>query len=91
MTRNIKSSPEGELKSLFTPLCKLFIGTLDVVAAADEMAGAFAVVDAGSGIVVSLGHTALFHHRVRQRDGRQQAAGIGVDGICKDLLRCARF
>ena len=58
MARNIKSSPEGELKSLFTPLCKLFIGTLDVVAAADEVAGAFAVVDAGSGIVVSLGHAA---------------------------------
>ena len=65
VARNIKSSPEGELKSLFTPLCKLFIGTLDVVAAADEVAGAFAVVDAGSGIVVSLGHAALFHHRVR--------------------------
>ena len=65
---------------------KLFIGTLDVVAAADEVAGAFAVVDAGSGIVVSLGHAAFFHHRVRQRDSRQQAPGVGMNGICKKFL-----
>ena len=48
------------------------------------VAGALGIVDAGSGIVISLSHAALFHHRVRQRNGRQQAPGVGVDGT--DLL-----
>ena len=52
------------------------------MAAADEVAGAFAVVDAGSGVVVRLCHAALLDHGVGQRDGGQQAAGVGVDGIC---------
>ena len=50
------------------------------------VAGALGIVDAGSGIVISLSHAALFHHRVRQRNGRQQAPGVGVDGMLKDLL-----
>ena len=61
------------------------------MAAADEVAGAFAVVDAGSGIVVSLGHAALFHHRVRQRDSRQQAPGVGMNGVRKNFFRGTRF
>ena len=55
------------------------------------VAGALGIVDAGGGIVISFRHAALFHHRVRQRNGRQQAPGVGVDGVLKDLLGGARF
>ena len=64
---------------LFTPLGKFFIRALDVVAALHMVAGALGIVDAGGGIVISFRHAALFHHRVRQRNGRQQAPGVGVD------------
>ena len=50
------------------------------------VAGTQAVIDAGGGVIVGLGHAALFHNRVGQRDGRQQAPGVGVDGMLKDLL-----
>ena len=56
------------------------------MAALDMVAGALGVVDAGGGVVVGLGHAALFHHRVRQRDGRQQTPGVGVDGMLEDLI-----
>ena len=65
---------------LFTPLGKFFIRALDVVAALHMVAGALGIVDAGSGIVISLSHAALFDHRVRQRNGRQQAPAPGC--IC---------
>ena len=50
------------------------------------VAGALGIVDAGSGIVISLSHAALFDHRVRQRNGRQQAPGVRVDGVLENLL-----
>ena len=50
------------------------------------VAGTQAVIDAGGGVIVGLGHAALFHNRVGQWDGRQQAPGVGVDGMLKDLL-----
>ena len=75
----------------FTPFCKLFVGALDIVAAAHMVIGALVVIDAGSGVVVGLSHTAFFHHRIRQRDGRQQAAGVGVDGILEDLFGRTRL
>ena len=76
----------GFLLVLFTPLGKLLVGALDVVAALHMVAGALRIVDAGGGVVVALGHTALLDHRVRQRDGRQQAPGVGMDGMLEDLL-----
>ena len=45
----------------FTPFCKLFVGALDVVAAAHKVIGALVVIDAGSGVVVGLSYTALLH------------------------------
>ena len=68
------------------PLGKLCVCALDVVAARNMVAGTQAVIDAGGGVIVGLGHAALFHNRVGQRDGRQQAPGVGVDGMLKDLL-----
>ena len=53
--------------------------------------GALVVIDAGSGVVVGLSHAALLHNGVRQRDGRQQAAGVGVDGILEDLFGRTRL
>ena len=55
------------------------------------MVGALGVVDAGSGVVIRLCHAALLDHGVGQRDGGQQAAGVGVDGIFKNLFRGARL
>ena len=49
----------------FTPFCKLFVGALDIVAAAHMVIGALVVIDAGNGVVVGLSHAAFFHHRVR--------------------------
>ena len=68
------------------PLGKLCVCALDVVAARNMVAGTQAVIDAGGGVIVGLGHAALFHNGVGQRDGRQQAPGVGVDGMLKDLL-----
>ena len=65
------------------PLGKLCVCALDVVAARNMVAGTQAVIDAGGGVIVGLGHAALFHNGVGQRDGRQQAPGVGVDGMLK--------
>ena len=61
------------------------------MAAAHEVIGALVVVDAGSGVVVGLGHAALLHNGVRQRDSRQQAAGIRVDGVLENFFGGTRL
>ena len=64
------------------PLGKLCVCALDVVAARNMVAGTQAVIDAGGGVIVGLGHAALFHNRVGQRDGRQQAPGVAGTSAC---------
>ena len=68
------------------PAGELLVGAFDVVGARNQVAGALVVVNARAGVVVRLGHAALFHHRVGHGDGGEQAAGVGVYRVGKDFI-----